>query len=389
MVAQCGLALDRAQRYEGERVVAETLQRSVLPETLPSMEGARRRRLPARLDRGRRRRRLVRHLTLPDGRLGFVVGDVVGKGVQAASTMAQLRNGMRALTLDASSPAATIMKLNLLLENYIDVPFATLAYIALDPETHAVTLASAGPSPPLVVGPGRQTSFLESAGGLPLGVDVGTVYTDTTMVLEPGSVVVLYTDGLVERRGRSIDDGLADLARAAERAPRTPEAFVDALVRDLRAPTSGSATSRCSPSSWIPLCSHRSISRSRRTCSPSRTFAPSSSGGLPAPPCRTSTRATYCLPHGRPARTRSSTPRAGTGSARSGRVTLSGDQVRIRVADLRPLGRTERIEDSACRLIESLMASVDVERSATGTNVMERPLTRGPARGHAAHPAEH
>jgi hypothetical protein len=147
--------------------------------------------------------------------------------------MAQLRNGMRALTLDTSSPATTIMKLNLLLENYIDVPFATLAYVALDPGTHAVTLASAGHPPPLVVGPDGKTSFLETSGGLPLGVDVATVYTDTTTVLEPGSIVVLYTDGLVERRGRSIDDGLDDLARAAERAPRTPEAFVDALVRDI------------------------------------------------------------------------------------------------------------------------------------------------------------
>ena len=75
-------------------------------------------------------------LTLADGRLGFVVGDVVGKGVQAAATMAQLRNGMRALTLDALTPAETVTKLNLLLENYIDVPFATLAYLALDPQTH-------------------------------------------------------------------------------------------------------------------------------------------------------------------------------------------------------------------------------------------------------------
>src|SRR6185436_13880612 len=117
----CGLALDRARRYEGERVVAETLQRSVLPETVPSMEGVR-----------------VAALYLP----GSTAVDVVGKGVQAAATMAQLRNGMRALTLDALTPAETVTKLNLLLENYIDVPFATLAYLALDPATHEVTMTS-------------------------------------------------------------------------------------------------------------------------------------------------------------------------------------------------------------------------------------------------------
>ena len=145
VVSQCGLALDRARRYEGERVVAETLQRSVLPETVPSMEGVRVAALylpgSNAVDVGGD---WFDTLMLSDGRLGFVVGDVVGKGVQAAATMAQLRNGMRALTLDPLTPAETVTKLNLLLEHYIDVPFATLAYLAFDPDTLAVTLASAG-----------------------------------------------------------------------------------------------------------------------------------------------------------------------------------------------------------------------------------------------------
>ena len=191
--------------------MAETLQRSVLPETVPAMEGARVAALylpgSTAVDVGGD---WFDTLTLPDGRLGFVVGDVVGKGVRAAATMAQLRNGMRALRLDTSSPAETVTKLNLL-ENYIDVPFATL-YLALDPDTLAVTLTSAGHPPPLVVEPSGQTRFLEGEGGLPLGVDVTTEYGERELSLEPGSIVVLYTDGLVERRGRSIDEGLMELA---------------------------------------------------------------------------------------------------------------------------------------------------------------------------------
>ncbi len=99
--AQCALALDRARRYETERDIAETLQRSVLPETLPSMEGLRVAAvyLPGStaVDVGGD---WFDTLTLADGQMGFVVGDVVGKGVEAAATMAQLRNGMRALCLD-------------------------------------------------------------------------------------------------------------------------------------------------------------------------------------------------------------------------------------------------------------------------------------------------
>ena len=154
IAGQCALALDRARRYETERDIAETLQRSVLPETFPSMEGVRvaARYLPGStaVDVGGD---WFDTLTLADGSLGFVVGDVVGKGVEAAATMAQLRNGMRALTLDRRTPGETVTKLNLLLASYTDVPFATLAYVTLDPRTLATTITLAGHPPPLVVDP--------------------------------------------------------------------------------------------------------------------------------------------------------------------------------------------------------------------------------------------
>ena len=119
----------------------------MLPETLPSVEGATvaARYLPgtAAMDVGGD---WFDTIPLEDGRLGFVVGDVVGKGVQAASTMAQLRNGMRALTLDSSDEAAVVTKLNRLLDSYTDAPFATLAFLTVDPVTYESTLDLGGAS---------------------------------------------------------------------------------------------------------------------------------------------------------------------------------------------------------------------------------------------------
>ena len=392
VVAQCGLALDRARRYEGERFIAETLQRSVLPETVPSMEGVR---VGALYLPGSKAVDVggdwFDTLMLPDGRLGFVVGDVVGKGVQAAATMAQLRNGMRALTLDVLTPAETVTKLNLLLERYIDVPFATLAYLTLDPETLVVTLASAGHPPPLVVAPDGTTRYLEGEGGLPLGVDAGVAYTEHTAVLEAGSIVVLYTDGLVERRGSSIDEGLAALARAAEQAPREPNAFVDALVGELLG-----ADARPDDVALLAILLDPALA------APLALEIPAAPESLPV------------LRHELEAWLRSAAVSdldardillatweagansiehsgAGPGTVVEVNATLSGDRIRIGISD-RGRWKEPEIRDDrglGLRLIESLMTTVDVERGPDGTRVvMERPLTREPPRTHGTSPTD-
>lgn len=233
IVAQCGIALDRATRYEAERSVAETLQRSVLPASMPVMEGARvaARYLPGTtaLDVGGD---WYDTLALTDGRLGFVVGDVVGKGLEAAATMAQLRNGLRALALDETDPAATMSKLNRLLESLAETPFATVAYLTLEPGTGELCIVSAGHLPPLVIEPDGATRYLEQGRNLPLGVDAEVVYEAARVKVSPGSFVVLYTDGLVELADESIDDGLRRLA--AVRSPaHDPELLADTILAEL------------------------------------------------------------------------------------------------------------------------------------------------------------
>lgn len=231
---QCGLALDRATRYDAERSVAETLQRSLLPDTVPVMEGAR---VAARYVPGTSALDVggdwFDTLSLADGRLGFVVGDVVGKGLRAASTMAQLRNGLRALTLDETDVARTVTNLNRLLESLTDAPFATLVFLAVEPATGEATLVSAGHLPPLVVAPGREPVYLEEGRNLPLGVDPELAYEAWTTTLAPGSLVLLYTDGLVERPEESIDEGLRRLAAVAGTAERDPEPVADVILAEL------------------------------------------------------------------------------------------------------------------------------------------------------------
>jgi serine phosphatase RsbU (regulator of sigma subunit)/anti-sigma regulatory factor (Ser/Thr protein kinase) len=231
LAGQAAQALDRAGRFEAEQTVAETLQRSVLPTSLPRVLGVElaARYLPgsAELDVGGD---WFDAMQLPDGKLGLVVGDVVGKGVQAAATMAQLRNATRAFSLERLKPASVLVRLNRLADEMLDTSFATLAYLWLDPVTRVCRMSSAGHPPPLVAMPDGRVELLEKVRGLPLGTGMQARYRQETIELPAGSVVLLYTDGLVERRGRSIDDGLELLRSEVEYAPKDPDRLLEHIL---------------------------------------------------------------------------------------------------------------------------------------------------------------
>ena len=231
LAGQAAQALDRAGRFEMEQTVAETLQRSVLPTSLPRVQGVElaARYLPgsAELDVGGDWFDAVQ---LPDGKLGLVVGDVVGKGVQAAATMAQLRNATRAFSLERLKPASVLVRLNRLADEMLDTSFATLAYLWLDPVTRICRMSSAGHPPPLVAIPDGRVELLEQVRGLPLGTGMQARYRQETIELPAGSIVLLYTDGLVERRGQSIDDGLALLRNEVAFAPKDPDRLLEHIL---------------------------------------------------------------------------------------------------------------------------------------------------------------
>ena len=143
LVSQSAQALDRAGRYETERAIAETMQRSVLPERLPEIGGITlaARYLPGTIgvDVGGDWYDVIQ---LEDGRIGLVVGDVVGKGVQAAAMMGQLRNALRAFAFEHDEPHEVVSRLDKLVEGTIEAAFATLAYLVVDPTSGASRTSS-------------------------------------------------------------------------------------------------------------------------------------------------------------------------------------------------------------------------------------------------------
>ena len=231
---QSAQALERARHFESERTIAETLQRSVLPVSLPEVGGVR---LAARYLPGTMEVDVggdwFDALSLPSGRLGLVVGDVVGKGVRSAATMAQLRNALRAFALDQMKPSSTVARLNRLMEEVEESSFATLVYLVVDPETRVCRFTSAGHPPPLVVYPDGRAEYLEGGRGLPLGTSAEPEYTQQTFEAPLGSTLLLYSDGLIERRDQTIDQGLANLREAAARGPHDPERLVDHVLHEL------------------------------------------------------------------------------------------------------------------------------------------------------------
>ena len=233
MADRAGLAIEHARAYEREVGTVELLQRSLLPDRLPTLPGLRiaARYLPGGADVGGD---WYDAIPLEDGALGVAMGDVVGHGLGAAALMGQLRHAARAYALEGHSPAAVLDRLDRLVRSLEGAQMATLLYLVVDADLSTVRFASAGHVPPLAIGPDGAARFLESAPDPPLGVFDSAAHTELSADLEPGSTIVLYTDGLVEERGESIDAGLEALRAAAE-SQGDPEELCDHLVESMLA----------------------------------------------------------------------------------------------------------------------------------------------------------
>jgi anti-sigma regulatory factor (Ser/Thr protein kinase) len=149
-------------------------------------------------------------IPLAAGRVGLVIGDVMGRGVRAAATMGQLRTAIRAYSRLDIPPGELLGLLDGLVAELRDEQIVTCTYAVYDPAARLVTLANAGHLPPIAVRPGRRAALVPTKVGAPLGVGTG-VFTEHHVTLEPAAQLAFYTDGLVECRGADLDSRIATL----------------------------------------------------------------------------------------------------------------------------------------------------------------------------------
>jgi anti-sigma regulatory factor (Ser/Thr protein kinase)/putative methionine-R-sulfoxide reductase with GAF domain len=237
--AQAAPAIERARLFDvldREHRNAVALQRSLLPEGLPDIAGIEvaARYLPARDEVGGDWYDVIE---LRRGLVGFAIGDVAGHGVRAAALMGQLRTGLRAYALDGHGPGETLKRLDRLLQTIRGRGMATAAYGVIASDTGLLRLANAGHPPALRISATGEARLMEATTAPPLGTLPYPTYREVETSLGPGETILMYTDGLVERRGEALTIGLERLRQAASGATganavceRVLQALVPALV---------------------------------------------------------------------------------------------------------------------------------------------------------------
>jgi anti-sigma regulatory factor (Ser/Thr protein kinase)/putative methionine-R-sulfoxide reductase with GAF domain len=231
---RAALAIERARLYE-QWLVAEVLQRRLLPRELPELAGMEvaARYLPAA--GGRLGGDWYDVFQLAGGRVAVAVGDVVGHGLESAAGMAQLRTALRAYAADGRAPADAVERVNYFMWHVGPLMMTTVAYLVIDPARELLTVVNAGHPPPLAIDPAGVARFVEAPPGVALGATTSAAYTAGEEPFPAGSTILLYTDGLVERRGESVDVGLEELRRLAGSASGAAELctrLADRLVAD-------------------------------------------------------------------------------------------------------------------------------------------------------------
>lgn len=205
----------QVEALEENRTATMALQRSLLPGRLPEVSGLG---LGARYVPGAETGLggdWYDLFVLPGDRLGVVMGDVSGHGLDAAVIMGRLRSALRAYALDCESPAEVLGKLDRKANHFEHGAMATVAYGVIGPDRDSMTLSLAGHLPPVLARPGEPSRLVEAQPDPPIGLTIGAPERRTTTVdLSPGTVLALYTDGLVERRDRPVDAGMTLLTEA-------------------------------------------------------------------------------------------------------------------------------------------------------------------------------
>lgn len=232
LAQMASVAIENGRLYEREHRIAETLQRGLLLQQLPRVPGMTLgvRYLPgaAGVNVGGDWFDVV---ALPKGRTGIAVGDVVGRGVRAASVMGQTRTAFRAYALDGNPPETVVAQLNRLLPTLDRDHFSTMIYLVWDPED-GMSIVSAGHPPPLLREASGRTSYLGHRVSAPLGVLADAEYQSHRFSLEAGSTLLLYTDGLIEQQG-GLDEGLTRLRNTVEKETDGVETMCDQVLEHM------------------------------------------------------------------------------------------------------------------------------------------------------------
>ncbi|MFD5793467.1 SpoIIE family protein phosphatase [Streptomyces diastatochromogenes] len=238
---RAGIALDNARLYQRQRKVAETMQNHLLPQMprVPGLEMAVR--YLAAPDASQVGGDWYDAFALPGGAIALAVGDVVGHDLEAAAGMAQLRNMLRAYGWSQQEPPSrAVERLDEAMMPITDVTMATLIFAQVtetDDGDWQMSWTNAGHPPPLLITRDGLAHYLTGGHGLLLGTGVRISRPDATTVLPPGSTLLLYTDGLIEAPGNTLDDGLDRLRQhAAALAHRPLASFTDQLLQRVQPP---------------------------------------------------------------------------------------------------------------------------------------------------------
>jgi phosphoserine phosphatase RsbU/P len=220
-----------AQQSVTERASARMVQESLLPTDLPDVDGLEfASRFVAAEDFGVGGD-WYDAFRLPNGRIGVVIGDVAGSGLQAAVVMGRLRSALRAYALESESPSDVLFRLERKFAHFEPTAMATVLYLIIEPDLESFTSSSTAHPPPIVARPGAEATVLDCSPSPPIGAHIDTQRVDVVSELVPGMAVAVYTDGLIERRGESIDLGLERLRAAFYAGP--PEEVCAAVMSAL------------------------------------------------------------------------------------------------------------------------------------------------------------
>jgi len=246
IAGQAALAIDNARLYQQQKQFADTMQRSLLPQSVPELPGLE---LGAAYESSAHVEvggDVYDFMELPDGRLAVTLGDVTGHGIEAAADMAMAKFVFRSLAREHSEPSDFLQSANdVVVGEIAPGKFITMVYVVIDPRTGGVVVAGAGHPLPRVVRAGGGVTSLDTR-GLVLGVELGQTYEDVHATLATGDAVVLYTDGVLEARREGELYGHERLDRVlAERASLPPLQLAQAVLDDCRAFARGELADDC------------------------------------------------------------------------------------------------------------------------------------------------